>query len=179
MNRYNDMDVNLVIECAKKSAWKFSNGNYERYEDYYSVGLIGATKAIKTYNKNNDVLLKTYAYKCIRNEILMYIGKKSLIADFYLDDTLINDSEPLYLKEILKSDVNIENEVIYDDLLNNIYENINTIFTPSEYRILKTLIDYPNRSQQELADILNCSRQYVSSITQKLKIKVNTLIYNE
>ena len=80
MNNYEyiDKDVEIVLECAKKSAWKLSYGDYEKFEDYYSLALVGAAKAIKTYNKDNGVLLKTYAYTCIRNEIFIYIKKKRI-----------------------------------------------------------------------------------------------------
>lgn len=176
---YNDKDVEIVLDCAKKSAWKLSYGNYEKFEDYYSLALVGAAKAIKTYNKDNGVLLKTYAYTCIRNEIFIYIKKKRIDADLSIDYTVVSGPDPLYLRDLLKADLDIEDEVIYNDLLDILYNNTNDLLTKSESRLIRAIIENPYRSQQEIGDILNCSRQNVSSMLQKIRVKLEKMLQVE
>ena len=176
---YTNKDIEIVLDCAKKSAWKISYGDYEKFEDYYSLALVGAAKAIKTYNKDNGVLLKTYAYTCIRNEIFIYIKKKRIVADLSLDYTVVSGPDPLYLRDLLKADLDIEDEVIYNDLLDVLYNNTNNLLTKSESRLIRVIIENPYRSQQEIGDILNCSRQNVSSMLQKIRVKLQKMLQVE
>ena len=50
--------------------------NSSEYEDYFQIGVIGLIYATKTYNPNLKITFSTYAYVCIKNEILKYIKKK-------------------------------------------------------------------------------------------------------
>lgn len=74
------------------------------YDDYFQIGVIGLINASKQYNKNIKITFLTYAYICIRNEILKYIKTNqnldvSIKKEIYDDLTIENK---LYLNVIIK-----------------------------------------------------------------------------
>ena len=46
-------------------------------EDLISIGSIGLIKAVNTFKSDKNIKLVTYASRCIENEILMFLRKKS------------------------------------------------------------------------------------------------------
>lgn len=46
-------------------------------EDLVSIGTMGLIKAIGSFRADKNIKLATYASRCIENEILMYIRKRS------------------------------------------------------------------------------------------------------
>ena len=57
----------LIVACDKIS----------NLEDLISIGTLGLIKAINTFKLDKNIKLATYASRCIENEILMYLRKKS------------------------------------------------------------------------------------------------------
>ena len=47
-------------------------------EDLVSIGTVGLIKAINTFCADKNIKLATYASRCIENEILMYLRKRSV-----------------------------------------------------------------------------------------------------
>lgn len=45
-------------------------------EDYFQVGSVGLLKAIYSFDTSKNICFATYATRCIRNEILMYLRKQ-------------------------------------------------------------------------------------------------------
>ena len=46
-------------------------------EDLISIGTLGLIKAIGSFRADKSIKLATYASRCIENEILMYLRKRS------------------------------------------------------------------------------------------------------
>ena len=65
-------NLRLVVYIAKK----FDNTGVG-VEDLISIGTIGLIKAINTFNPEKKIKLATYASRCIENEILLYLRRKS------------------------------------------------------------------------------------------------------
>ena len=59
-------NLNLVHHVINK----YYKCNKSDYDDYYQVGVIGLINASKNYKPGLDVSFGTYAYTCIKNEIL-------------------------------------------------------------------------------------------------------------
>lgn len=53
------------------------------YEDYYQVAVIGLINAVKSYDPSLKITFSTFAYVCIKNEILKYIKKINIIVYHY------------------------------------------------------------------------------------------------
>lgn len=64
------------IRLAYKVAWNYYNklNGFIDLEELQSLCFIGLVKASKLYN-NDDYAFSTYAYKCMKNEILKYFNK--------------------------------------------------------------------------------------------------------
>ena len=65
-------NLRLVVYIARK----FENTGVF-IEDLISIGTIGLIKAVNTFCPNKNIKLATYASRCIENEILMFIRKRS------------------------------------------------------------------------------------------------------
>ena len=65
-------NLRLVVYIAKK----FESSGAD-IDDLISVGAIGLIKAVQSYDVSKNIKLATYASRCIENEILMFIRKKT------------------------------------------------------------------------------------------------------
>ena len=65
-------NLRLVVYIAKKF-----EGSGVGLEDLISIGTLGLIKAVETFRSDRNIKLATYASRCIENEILMYLRKKS------------------------------------------------------------------------------------------------------
>ena len=80
-------NLRLVVYIARR----FENTGVN-LEDLISIGTIGLIKAIRTYRRDKNIKLATYASRCIENEILMYIRKISgQKAEISLDEPINMD----------------------------------------------------------------------------------------
>ena len=76
-------------------------------EDLVSIGTLGLIKAINTFRADKNIKLATYASRCIENEILMYIRKRSSARGEVSIDEPLNvdwDGNELLLSDVLGSD---------------------------------------------------------------------------
>lgn len=84
-------------------------------EDLFSIGLIGAVKAVNTFNPDKGVKFSTYATPIIRNEILMTLRKKRIIPSFSLDEPYdLGNGESVDFSEMIADSRRFEEEVISD-----------------------------------------------------------------
>ena len=103
-------NLRLVVYIAKK----FESPTLE-LEDLISVGTIGLIKAVQSFDVDKNIKLATYASRCIENEILMYIRKKSRQnLEVSLDEPLNYDKDgnELLLADVLEN----ENDVVGQNL---------------------------------------------------------------
>ena len=83
-NKLIEHNLRLVVYVAKKFETNITN-----LEDLISIGTIGLVKAINTFKLDKNIKLATYASRCIENEILMYLRKKSKMrVEVSLDEPL-------------------------------------------------------------------------------------------
>ena len=103
-----ERNLRLVAHVCKK----YSTANVEQ-DDLISIGTLGLIKAINTFKLDKNIKLATYASRCIENEILMYLRKKSKAkVEISLDEPLKvdYDGNELLLEDILYD----QNENVYD-----------------------------------------------------------------
>ena len=67
-----ERNLRLVVYIARK----FESSGIG-IEDLVSIGTMGLIKAIGSFRAEKNIKLATYASRCIENEILMYIRKRS------------------------------------------------------------------------------------------------------
>ncbi len=175
-NKLIEHNLRLVVYVAKRYETNITN-----LEDLISIGTIGLVKAINTFKSDKNIKLATYASRCIENEILMYLRKKSKSrSEVSLDEPLKcdYDGNELLLVDILSES---ENEVL-DNLFvkeqnNMLHQAIDTL-KPREKEILSLrfgLNGYDELTQKEAAEKLGISQSYISRLEKRIikKLKNN------
>lgn len=108
MNNNTDLitnNLNLIHYVISKINYK----NINEYEDLFQTGCICLINASNTYNNKLNIKFSTYAYTCIKNEILKYI-KKLPKYNLGLDKEICEDTCLIDL--IPDNNVSIENKII-------------------------------------------------------------------
>lgn len=156
-------NLRLVAHLVNKSFSGFSG-----QEELISAGTYGLMKAVETFDGSKGTKLSSYASVCIQNEILMLLRKRKKESSeipfsvFVEPDTEkgpeFGESKPADNPEELVAE-KIESE--------KLYEYIEAIKNPRDQQILILrygLYGIEPLAQQEIADMLNISRSYVSRI---------------
>ena len=162
-------NMRLVAHVCKKY-----NGSAEA-DDLLSVGSLGLIKGIDSYNKDKGSQLSTYVSRCIENEILMLLraNKKHKVCVSIEEPIGVDkDGQEMSLYDIIPQnqeqdpDFVIERKVLFEEIAKIMKKQLNK----REYQIVCLrygLIDHIERTQQEVADLLDISRSYISRIETK------------
>lgn len=176
-----ERNLRLVAHIVKK--YSFPNKDVD---ELISIGTVGLIKAIDSFNSSKGTRLATYASRCIENEILMlFRNTKKQKSEVYLQEPIGVDKEgnEICLIDVLSS----EKDSVIDKVESNLeikalYKKMKEVLTRREYNIIIMrygLDDGRNRTQREIAGLLNISRSYVSRIEKKaLKKLKKSLFYN-
>ena len=151
-------------------AKRYENNLYN-LEDLISIGTLGLIKAITTFKCDKNIKLATYASRCIENEILMYLRKKSKQKnEVSLDEPLNRDYDG---NELLLSDIlSLDSHEVKENLLDEIAK-----LKPREQEILSMRFGLNGKeemTQKEVAAYLGISQSYISRLEKKIlkKLKV-------
>ena len=162
-------NLRLVVYIAKK----FESSGAD-IDDLISVGAIGLIKAVQSYDVSKNIKLATYASRCIENEILMFIRKKTKQNyEVSLDEPLNYDKDgnELLLSDILESDVDEANVELEKSSENKILWNAIRKLNAREQKIMELrfgLNGDEENTQKEVADMLGISQSYISRIEKKI-----------
>lgn len=174
-NKLIEHNLRLVVYVAKR----FETNSFN-LEDLISIGTLGLIKAISTFKSDKNIKLATYASRCIENEILMFLRKKSKMkVEISLDEPLKMDSDgnELLLGDVLGSDPNEINEnMIIEEKKEALYKAIEEL-KPREKTILKMrfgLYDYEEMTQKDVADTLGISQSYISRLEKRIIKKLHS-----
>ena len=148
-------------------------------EDLISIGSIGLIKAVNTFRRDKNIKLVTYASRCIENEILMFLRKKSRRRNEVSFDEPLNidyDGNELLLSDVLGT----EDDTVIREFEKN--ENRRELLKAMEglkerERMIVQMrygIDHEELTQKDIAKKLGISQSYISRlekrILQKLKV---------
>lgn len=132
-------------------------------EDLFSIGLIGAVKAVNTFNPDKGVKFSTYATPIIRNEILLTFRKKRIIPAFSLDDPYdLGNGESIEFSEMIAGSRRFEEEAIVDMQLEKFF----SILNEREKKIIA--LNMQDKTQNEIAKILRISQPQISRIIKSI-----------
>ena len=164
-------NLRLVVYLAKK----FENTGV-CVEDLISIGTIGLIKGINTFNPEKKIKLATYAFRCIENEILMYLRRNNRVKLEVSFDEPLNtdwDGNELLLSDILGTD----EDVIYKDLETEVeislLKKAMLSLNERERQIIElrfgvNRVENKELTQKEVADILGISQSYISRLEKKI-----------
>lgn len=177
-------NIRLVLNQVLK---KFTNVPVEKQE-LVSVGLIGLIKAVNTFDYTKNFKFSTYAFRCIDNEILMYINKNKKnfntisLDSSEFDDDSINTTKEDSLKDVL---VDESVDIIYDyerkELIEGIKSSLN-LLTDLERKCVMLYFGFINNKeykQYEIAKIVNMTQSYVCRVLNRGIRKIAQVLKDE
>jgi len=162
-------NLRLVVYIAKK----FESSNVD-LEDLISVGSIGLIKAVKSFDADKNIKLATYASRCIENEILMHLRKsKKTKNEMSLDEPLNSDLEgnELLLADILATDYDVVFKSVETGVEKDLLWQVVLKLPKREKEIMLMrfgLLGNEEKTQKEVADIMQISQSYISRIEKKI-----------
>jgi len=175
-----ERNLRLVVHVSKKYVMAGKDS-----DDLISIGSIGLIKAVSTYDIEKGHKFATYAARCIQNEILMYLrSSKKLQNEVSIDDSIGSDKEgnTISLIDVLENDEPaVVDKVDLRIKTGDLYDKMKECLTDRERLIIVLrygLSDKGEKTQKEVANMLNISRSYVSRIEKKAieKLKDKKLI---
>lgn len=176
-NKLIEHNLRLVVYVAKKY-----ETDIVHLEDLISIGTLGLVKAIETFKMDKNIKLATYASRCIDNEILMYLRKKSKRRnEVSLDEPLKcdYDGNELLLGDIISSGENVVlDEINFEEEKDLLYQAINTL-RPREKQILSMrfgLNGFEEYTQKETAEKLGISQSYISRLEKRIIKKLKSCL---
>ena len=166
-------NLRLVVYIARR----FENTGMN-LEDLISIGTIGLIKAIGTFDPEKNIKLATYASRCIENEILMFLRKKSSHrTEISIDEPLNTDWEgnELLLSDVLGTDGDEVMKPIEDDVERQLLmEAVGRLDERERTIILMRfgLDGYEELTQKEVADLLGISQSYISRLEKRIILRL-------
>lgn len=165
-------NLRLVVYIAKRY-----ETNPIFMEDLISIGSIGLIKAVNTFKRDKNIKLVTYASRCIENEILMFLRKKSrrkLEVSFDEPLNVDYDGNELLLSDILGT---------ADDLVTKEFERSENkrelmcamrCLKDRERQILQMRygIEHEELTQKDIAIRLGISQSYISRLEKRIISKL-------
>ena len=143
-------------------------------EELVSIGTMGLIKAVGTFRADKNIKLATYASRCIENEILMYIRKRSNRRGEISIDEPLNvdwDGNELLLSDVLGSEEDgVAFELEKREEKRILREAVNAL-PPRERQIIELRFGFSGGeelTQKEVADLLGISQSYISRLEKKI-----------
>ncbi|MBR6726782.1 MAG: sigma-70 family RNA polymerase sigma factor [Clostridia bacterium] len=162
-------NLRLVVFVARRF-----EGSGTGLEDLVSIGTVGLIKAINTFRADKNIKLATYASRCIENEILMYMRKRSNHRGEISIDEPLNvdwDGNELLLSDVLGSDEDSIGFELEKREERRILRQAVESLPPRERLIIEMRYGFTGErelTQKEVADALGISQSYISRLEKKI-----------
>jgi RNA polymerase sporulation-specific sigma factor len=156
-----------IEEMEKKQIYNIIK-NFSKYnlEDLYSIGIIGLLKAIDLFEEDKNVKFNTFAFYCIKNEVFMELRKSRKYADnvaMSINED-VNDTDECSLSNVLKSDENIEEDIIQNEKILWLYSIIKEFGRKNQMKTDIMLEIIKEKKQKDIAEKFGVSRGYVAKL---------------
>jgi len=148
--------------------------------DLYQEGLIGLFSAIKTFKEKKDVLFFTYAYKCIKTQMLTCLRninrkKHQILNKSFSLDKVIDDDQESSLYDFIKDEsLNPNKLLIENEIEQEILYKLFDACSKNEIKILKFKLE--GFSNKEICKILNKEKKFVENSLFRIKNKYKKII---
>ncbi len=166
-------NLRLVVYIAKK----FENTGVP-VDDLSSIGTMGLIKAVRSFVPSKNIKFATYASRCVENEILMYLRKRSnRNVDISMDEALSTDADgnELNLIDVLYTDENeISKNMEIESDKKMVWQSLDRLpAREKEIMIMRFgLGGSAEKTQKEVADIIGISQSYISRLEKRILKKL-------
>lgn len=166
-------NLRLVVYIAKK----FENTGVP-VDDLSSIGTMGLIKAVRSFAPSKNIKFATYASRCVENEILMYLRKRSnRNVDISMDEALSTDADgnELNLIDVLYTDENeISKNMEIESDKKIVWQSLDRLpAREKEIMIMRFgLGGSAEKTQKEVADIIGISQSYISRLEKRILKKL-------
>ncbi len=168
-------NLRLVVYIAKKF-----DASATPLEDLISIGTIGLIKAVRTFDPVKKIKLATYASRCVENEILMHLRKRSgMRATVSFDEPLNTDwdGNELLLADVLGTDPDEVSRPLEDDVERRMLLDAVDRLEPREKDLIVLrfgLAGGEELTQKEVAEVLGISQSYISRLEKRIIVRLRT-----
>lgn len=138
-------------------------------DDVIQEGMIGLVKAYNSFDESAGASFKTYANRCIDNQIFNAIQSSGRNKNLPL-----NNSVEIPDTKAAGPTSNPEDAAIYEDLLNDLKQNKAGIFSKMEHQVFLLLVE--GLSYTEIADRLSKSPKSIDNAIQRIKSKIKAYL---
>lgn len=174
-----ERDVNTWVKVLEKYIYSICHkyNNFFTFEERFQIAWVGVMKAIKTFDITKGYEFTTYLTAVIKNELLA--NRKASICKLFLEPknhnagmyTVISLESNVKTKNGSDGSIKIEDEVIAKT---DVEYLIKSCKKDIDKKIVKYL--YDGYTQQEIADILNCSQSTIAKRITRLRNKNKRLL---
>ena len=169
-------NLRLVVYIAKRYDVSSSE-----MEDLISIGTIGLIKAVNTFKNDKNIKLVTYASRCIENEILMYLRKKSKMKKEISLDEPLNidyDGNELLLGDIIGTESNLVEKTVERNENKRILLNVISKLDDRDKMILQMRygINENEATQKDIALKLGISQSYISRLEKRILLQLKHIL---
>ncbi|GLG00016.1 hypothetical protein Alches_00550 [Alicyclobacillus hesperidum subsp. aegles] len=143
-----------------------------------SIGTVGLIKAVDTYQPAKGTKFATYAARCIQNEILMQLrAQRKTRKDVSLYSPIGTDKEgnEITISDILFSESDSTEDEVSRKMEIDGMKKLLDVLDERERRVIELrfgLVDGHEWTQNEVADLLEISRSYVSRLEKRALLKM-------
>lgn len=169
-----------LIEQNAKRLLKYSKYAGLELNDLIQEGLLGLSKAIKSFSDTKEASFYTYAKTCVeRKQISALIGSQRLKHKF-LNESLPfevydKDQEPIDLGDLIIDNSNNPENIMSDiEESNMLIEKINGVLTDFERQVFN--LKASGFNYIEIANLLEKDRKQIDNAIQRIKCKIKDLM---
>lgn len=169
-DKYSILVNKLAFEFYKKS--KIYGVDFD---DLKQEGFVAISKAIREYDGETS-LFYTYVYVCVKREMEKYLKtfcrakRKSLNEAVSLSAPIINDGVNNWcLEDVISSNYNVEDAVLYRDIFQKIYLHKNDFEYPicAVYELMLN-----NFKEKEISELLDIPSKSVCKYMRKIRLSI-------
>lgn len=175
-------NIPLIHSIVKR----FANTGIE-YSELLSAGYVGYAKALQTFAKGKNVKFSTYAYRCIKNEILYFLRREKRHKDndisLYKPMSTDKNGNVMTVDSTISTEDmgarSVEDEIAISETIKIMLEVIDNYLTPTEALIIKARYGVGNakpKTQKEIADEIGMSQANVSKLEKGISDKIKKIM---
>lgn len=184
-SEYNEDAINVLFEKYKYivdiTVNKYIRTAYSLnldYDELYQEAMVGYSNAIRLYNDDKNIQLRTFISVCIERRLQNYIrnnstNKMKKLKDAYSFDTEIG--EDLVLADVVGDNKkNPEFIKEQDESLKELKSIVDTRLSSLEHQVFDLLIN--DFTSEDIAKILKTSTKNIYNITYRIRTKLKDII---